>query len=196
MTPCSVCGQPTDLACSDCAIETGRTVHVCKRSECRDQHEKRHKPGAGNSGTEAAPPDRYEDFGYLAMCAWNNYPPEHPSSKAVWAEWKDKAPESRKAWNRVFHAVAGAIAARAVPFEWPAGAKLAVRELLNGAIQIVDEAEDAPLVTISGHNGVDPNAFLVSIITPLIDEKDAVAEQAVREREQYIRDTSKDNDDA
>jgi hypothetical protein len=40
--PCSVCGEPTILACSDCAIESGgtKTVHVCKRLECRDKHEK------------------------------------------------------------------------------------------------------------------------------------------------------------
>ncbi len=41
--PCSVCGEPTVLACSDCAIETGgkNPVHVCYRVVCRDEHERR-----------------------------------------------------------------------------------------------------------------------------------------------------------
>jgi hypothetical protein len=41
--PCSICGDLTVLACSDCAIESGgrETVHVCNKSECRDEHERR-----------------------------------------------------------------------------------------------------------------------------------------------------------
>lgn len=40
--PCSVCGNMTVLACSDCAIESGgtRPVHVCAHSQCRDEHER------------------------------------------------------------------------------------------------------------------------------------------------------------
>lgn len=39
VAPCVVCGNDTILACSDCAIETGNSVHVCKSTECRDKHE-------------------------------------------------------------------------------------------------------------------------------------------------------------
>lgn len=43
--PCVVCGAPTVLACSDCAIDSGGTnsVHVCNKSACRDEHEKLHE---------------------------------------------------------------------------------------------------------------------------------------------------------
>src|SRR6266536_3464743 len=39
--PCVVCGNPTILACSDCAIESGgkSSVHVCAKEECRHEHE-------------------------------------------------------------------------------------------------------------------------------------------------------------
>lgn len=37
--PCVICGDPTIMACSDCAIETGKSVHVCVKSKCRDTHE-------------------------------------------------------------------------------------------------------------------------------------------------------------
>jgi hypothetical protein len=39
--PCSVCGELTIMACSDCAIDSGgkKSVHVCQKSECRDKHE-------------------------------------------------------------------------------------------------------------------------------------------------------------
>lgn len=40
--PCIVCGEATILACSDCAIDTGKSVHVCEKSECRDAHEIAH----------------------------------------------------------------------------------------------------------------------------------------------------------
>lgn len=40
--PCVVCGDQTIYACSDCAIDTGKPVHVCERPECRDTHEKNH----------------------------------------------------------------------------------------------------------------------------------------------------------
>lgn len=39
LAPCVVCGLPTILACSDCAIDTAESVHVCGMSSCRDQHE-------------------------------------------------------------------------------------------------------------------------------------------------------------
>jgi hypothetical protein len=37
--PCTVCGQSTEWACSDCRIDTGRSVHVCNSKICRDKHE-------------------------------------------------------------------------------------------------------------------------------------------------------------
>lgn len=45
--PCIVCGEPTVLACSDCAIESGgkNSIHICSKSKCRDEHEK-----VGNHG--------------------------------------------------------------------------------------------------------------------------------------------------
>jgi hypothetical protein len=36
---CHVCGETTLLACSDCRIDFGVTVYVCKRPACRDEHE-------------------------------------------------------------------------------------------------------------------------------------------------------------
>jgi|SRR5215831_1358719 len=36
---CSVCGDATDLACSDCRIDFQTTIHVCKKPSCRDEHE-------------------------------------------------------------------------------------------------------------------------------------------------------------
>ncbi len=38
---CSVCGNATDLACSDCRIDLRTTVYVCKSSECRSRHEEK-----------------------------------------------------------------------------------------------------------------------------------------------------------
>lgn len=38
-SPCVICGDDTVMACSDCAIETGKSVHVCAKPKCRDQHE-------------------------------------------------------------------------------------------------------------------------------------------------------------
>lgn len=39
--PCSICGNGTDLACSDCAINSGgeKVVYVCLNPKCRDLHE-------------------------------------------------------------------------------------------------------------------------------------------------------------
>jgi hypothetical protein len=36
---CSVCGKLTPYACADCKIDTGKSVHVCGRPECRRKHE-------------------------------------------------------------------------------------------------------------------------------------------------------------
>lgn len=38
---CSICGAPTEMACSDCAIDYGRGSPVCTSSKCRDEHERR-----------------------------------------------------------------------------------------------------------------------------------------------------------
>jgi hypothetical protein len=35
---CSVCGQQTLLACSDCRIDFQTTIYVCKQAECRERH--------------------------------------------------------------------------------------------------------------------------------------------------------------
>lgn len=43
--------------------------------------------------------------------------------------------------------------ARMMTFDFPNGVRPALRELLNGKWQIVDDVEDAPLVTIELHNG-------------------------------------------
>lgn len=39
---CVVCGDLTIMACSDCAIDTGQSVHICTKIACRDQHELTH----------------------------------------------------------------------------------------------------------------------------------------------------------
>lgn len=36
---CSVCGDPTDMGCSDCRINYRTTVYVCGKRECRAHHE-------------------------------------------------------------------------------------------------------------------------------------------------------------
>lgn len=36
---CSVCADPTPMACSDCAIDLHTTVYVCSKSECRKAHD-------------------------------------------------------------------------------------------------------------------------------------------------------------
>jgi hypothetical protein len=47
--PCVICGTPTILACSDCAIDSAGTksVHVCKNPQCRDSHEFLHTQCVG-----------------------------------------------------------------------------------------------------------------------------------------------------
>ncbi len=38
---CHVCHDETLLACADCKISFNADVYVCKRSECRNSHEKK-----------------------------------------------------------------------------------------------------------------------------------------------------------
>jgi len=38
---CTICGDQTLLACSDCRIDFQTTVYVCKKSDCRDEHERK-----------------------------------------------------------------------------------------------------------------------------------------------------------
>lgn len=35
---CSVCGDATDLCCSDCRINFQTTIYVCRKPACRDEH--------------------------------------------------------------------------------------------------------------------------------------------------------------
>ena len=37
--PCHVCGEETSMACSDCRIDFGVSIHVCAKRECRTAHE-------------------------------------------------------------------------------------------------------------------------------------------------------------
>lgn len=40
IAPCAVCGTPTEWACSDCKMDTGKAVHVCgMNTKCMDEHE-------------------------------------------------------------------------------------------------------------------------------------------------------------
>jgi len=39
--PCEICGTPTIYACSDCKIDTGVSVHVCEKTFCQTQHDKK-----------------------------------------------------------------------------------------------------------------------------------------------------------
>lgn len=41
---CVVCGDQTIYACSDCQIDTGKSVHVCGKVDCQRKHEVLH-PG-------------------------------------------------------------------------------------------------------------------------------------------------------
>jgi hypothetical protein len=36
---CSICGQETSFACSDCKMDRHETIYVCESADCRDQHE-------------------------------------------------------------------------------------------------------------------------------------------------------------
>jgi hypothetical protein len=47
LRPCSVCNSPTPLACSDCRIDTEKSIFVCSKSECRDKHELGHEQREG-----------------------------------------------------------------------------------------------------------------------------------------------------
>lgn len=48
--PCVVCGELTIYACSDCAIDTGKAVHVCGKVQCQTVHEKTHETHAVEGG--------------------------------------------------------------------------------------------------------------------------------------------------
>ena len=39
MSICSECGRKTEFACSDCKMDFGETIYLCKDSLCRDKHE-------------------------------------------------------------------------------------------------------------------------------------------------------------
>jgi hypothetical protein len=41
--PCSVCGDTTSWACSDCKIDTSVSVYVCGKGACQRAHERTHK---------------------------------------------------------------------------------------------------------------------------------------------------------
>lgn len=53
---CVVCGTPTIYACSDCRIDTSKSVHVCEKVECQRQHETAHK-GAQSKTLGTVPRD-------------------------------------------------------------------------------------------------------------------------------------------
>ncbi len=38
---CHVCGDQTLLCCSDCAINFSAAVRVCKKTDCRNEHERK-----------------------------------------------------------------------------------------------------------------------------------------------------------
>ena len=42
--PCINCGEETIYACSDCRIDTGKSVHICEKPSCRDEHEAKVHP--------------------------------------------------------------------------------------------------------------------------------------------------------
>lgn len=46
---------------------------------------------------------------------------------------------------------------------FPPGTRPVMVELLNGDMQIRDAIEDAPLITISGHNGVSAKAWVDAV---------------------------------
>jgi hypothetical protein len=55
--PCIVCSEPTVMACADCAINSGgrESVYVCKKPECRNQHEAAVHPPLSASEPAGAP---------------------------------------------------------------------------------------------------------------------------------------------
>jgi hypothetical protein len=38
---CHVCKEQTLLACSDCRLNFGAIVYVCRKPSCRDEHERK-----------------------------------------------------------------------------------------------------------------------------------------------------------
>ncbi len=49
------------------------------------------------------------------------------------------------------------------PFLWPAGTRPIYTETLGGDVVIMDDVEDAPLLTIKGHNGVSAIEWLAAL---------------------------------
>jgi hypothetical protein len=45
-------------------------------------------------------------------------------------------------------------------YEWPNGTLPIITEAVNGDLHVIDQIEDAPLLTITGHNGVNPQRWL------------------------------------
>lgn len=45
--PCVICGDNTDMCCADCGIDSGgeNIPHICFKTACRDEHEKRSHDG-------------------------------------------------------------------------------------------------------------------------------------------------------
>lgn len=48
--PCVICGAETIYACSDCRIDTGKSVHVCATVACQEEHEKLHGKDVKSNG--------------------------------------------------------------------------------------------------------------------------------------------------
>lgn len=40
--PCVICNADTIYACSDCQIDTGKSVHICEKVSCQREHEELH----------------------------------------------------------------------------------------------------------------------------------------------------------
>ena len=60
--PCVVCGSFTEWACSDCKIDTGKSVHVCNTKECQLSHEaKLHPAKASAESATGSGPDMNEN---------------------------------------------------------------------------------------------------------------------------------------
>lgn len=74
--------------------------------------------------------------------------------RAITDDWND----AKKAWNRRASSVDER--QRAIPaFQWPSGTRPVVTINLRGDVVINDDIEDAPLLTITGHNGVSAEQF-------------------------------------
>jgi hypothetical protein len=54
LEPCSICEELTLYACSDCRIDTQKTIPVCVQSACRDKHEQLVHPKKSTLGLAVA----------------------------------------------------------------------------------------------------------------------------------------------